>query len=174
MGKKSPESFYWDACAFLAFFKKEKGWQDCEETLRSAEARECRIVTSALSITECLWPAGKKRVERSEQDALDGFFEADHFVILNVDRFLAADAQQIVWKHDVKPKDAIHVVTALKADVDEMHTFDKHLLGLSGLPSVRGMKICKPGARQKRIVHIDDAREKRGKQRKSAAAEADD
>jgi predicted nucleic acid-binding protein len=36
------------------------------------------------------------------------------------------------WNHKVKPKDAIHVATALDAGVGQFDTFDGDLIALSG------------------------------------------
>ncbi len=50
-----------------------------------------------------------------------------------VDRFIAEDARQLVWDKNVKPKDAIHLATALRQDVvlDQFDTFDHGLIKLS-------------------------------------------
>ena len=47
-------------------------------------------------------------------------------------RKIAESAQFLVWDHDIKPKDAIHVATALHLSVDALETFDAGLIGKSG------------------------------------------
>lgn len=48
--------------------------------------------------------------------------------VYDVDRTLAERARDVVWNYGVKPKDAIHVATALDAQVDQLDTFDEGLL----------------------------------------------
>ena len=46
-------------------------------------------------------------------------------------RQLAEAAWDLVWDHDIDPKDAIHVASALAAKVDVLNTFDGDLIGKS-------------------------------------------
>ena len=66
---------------------------------------------------------------------IEAFFRNDWIVIREVDRFLAERARELVWSTDVKPKDAIHVATAVNQDVriDQLDTFDEEMIELSGL-----------------------------------------
>lgn len=41
-------------------------------------------------------------------------------------------AQVHVWEDDIKPKDAIHVATALALGANALETFDQGLIGKSG------------------------------------------
>ena len=48
---------YWDTNCFLGVLKKEADKETaCRAVIREAEAGKLRIVTSALTITEVLWP----------------------------------------------------------------------------------------------------------------------
>jgi hypothetical protein len=50
------ELIYWDSATFLAYFQQEEGRVDlCRGTLERAEMGEVCIITSALTIAECLW-----------------------------------------------------------------------------------------------------------------------
>jgi hypothetical protein len=53
-------------------------------------------------------------------------------VLYDLDRTLGERAREVVWDHSVRPKDAIHVATALDAKVDQFDTFDGPLISLSG------------------------------------------
>jgi hypothetical protein len=53
-------------------------------------------------------------------------------------------AQDLVWNHGIRPKDAIHVSTALDAHVAALETFDDQLLGKTGLVSNPPLIIRKP------------------------------
>jgi predicted nucleic acid-binding protein len=58
-----------------------------------------------------------------------------------VTRAIAEDAQDLVWGNDIRPKDAIHVATALEVRATALETFDEDLLKKFG---VRGLTIRKP------------------------------
>lgn len=64
------------------------------------------------------------------------FFENDYIELYGVDRTVGELAQGVVWDHGVRPKDAIHVATALVAaraiGIEQFDTFDGQLIGLSG------------------------------------------
>jgi predicted nucleic acid-binding protein len=62
----SIELIYWDSATFLAYFQQEPGRVDlCRGTLERAEAGEVGIVTSTLSIAECLWLRGSVAIPRN-------------------------------------------------------------------------------------------------------------
>jgi hypothetical protein len=60
------------------------------------------------------------------------FFEQPWILVRDVDRFIAEDARHLIWAHGIKPKDAIHLATALRLKLSVMDTFDDDLIALSG------------------------------------------
>ncbi len=53
--------------------------------------------------------------------------------VRDVNRYLAEDARQLVWDQSgVKPKDAIHLATAIKHHIATFDTFDEDLIQLDG------------------------------------------
>src|SRR5207253_2614151 len=83
---------------------------------------------------EVLRLKGEKRIEASQAKRIEAFFRHSWIVVRDVDRFIAEDARELVWDKNVKPKDAIHLATALRQDVtfDQFDTFDGDLIKLSG------------------------------------------
>ena len=125
---------YWDTNCFLGVLNEE---QDkigrCRAVLREAENGAVRIVTSALTLTEVLWPKGVPvPLPKHDAEKIHKFFRHEWIVVYDVDRTLAESARDVVWNHSVQPKDAIHVATALDAKVDQFDTFDGPLIRLSG------------------------------------------
>ncbi len=57
----------------------------------------------------------------------------ERVVIQEVDRTLGERARDLVWNDKLRPKDAIHVATALDAKVDHFDTYDRGLIDLSGV-----------------------------------------
>jgi predicted nucleic acid-binding protein len=57
---------------------------------------------------------------------------------------VSESAQELVWQHGIRPKDAIHVATALDAKALALETFDEQLLKKSGSVGNPGLIIRKP------------------------------
>jgi predicted nucleic acid-binding protein len=138
---------YWDTVTFLGWLKGEPDRvSECKPILQAAEAGNVTLVTSALTIVEVLWLKGHKKVEASEARKIEAFFRHSWIVVREVDRFIAEAARELVWNKNVKPKDAIHLATALRQDVafDQFDTFDDDLIKLSGALGDPPLTIGRP------------------------------
>jgi predicted nucleic acid-binding protein len=127
----SAELRYWDSVAFLAYFLAEKGRVDsCEAVLEEAEKGKILIVTSALTLSEVLALRGAKRlVPRPKMKArVIDFFKNEYIAVQNVTREVAELSRDLVWDHGIKPKDAIHVASAIAAGVTVFETYDRPLI----------------------------------------------
>lgn len=124
---------YWDTACFIAWLAREEGrHEDCQTVVRAAERGELLIVTSSLSIAEVVRLRHVAPIPRTAAERVRGFFRQPYIVVRQLDRFLAEDAQDLVWEHDVHPKDAVHLATALHEGVVQFDTFDEPLIGKSG------------------------------------------
>jgi predicted nucleic acid-binding protein len=138
---------YWDTDAFLGWFQNESGKAElCEGTLQRAEKGEAAIVTSALTLAEMVWQRGAPKLPDSKKEIIRKFFRRSHIRVHNVTRAIAEQAQDLVWKDSVKPKDAIHISTALYLKVAAVETFDEDLLKKSGTIGDPPIIIRKPAA----------------------------
>ena len=59
-------------------------------------------------------------------------------------RKISEDAQDLVWIQGIRPKDDIHVATALDGHVTALETFDENLLGRTGKVGNPPLVIRKP------------------------------
>src|SRR5713101_5737809 len=110
------ELIYWDSDAYLAWLQAEQGKADlCAGTLKRADLGEVIIFTSALTIAEVLWMRGAPTIPHEKAEIVRKFFRRSYFRVRNVTRTVAESAQDLVWMQGIKPKDAIHVATALDA-----------------------------------------------------------
>lgn len=125
---------YWDTNCFLGVLKKEPDKESaCQAVIREAEAGKLQIVTSALAITEVLWPKGRVlELPPDQAEEVQSFFEHEWIAVVTVDRLIAERARDLVWNHKVRPQDAIHVATALDSNVEQFDTYDGDLISLSG------------------------------------------
>jgi predicted nucleic acid-binding protein len=142
----SVELIYWDSAVFLAYFQEERGRVElCRGTLERAGVGDVCIITSALTIAECLWLRNAPPVPKDRADTVRRFFRRSFLRVRNVTRRTSELAQDLVWDHQIRPKDAIHVATAIEARVAILETFDEPLIGKSGsiaeLPIIIRMPI---------------------------------
>ena len=138
---------YWDSNAFLGWLAEEPDKLEyCRSVIRAAEAGKVGILTSALTIAEVLWIRGQNRIPADSATKVEAFFKHQWIVVRELDRFIAEDARALVWNHNVKPKDAVHLATALKRDVSirQFDTFDEPLIRLTGRLGEPPLTIGKP------------------------------
>jgi predicted nucleic acid-binding protein len=72
------------------------------------------------------------------------FFRRSYIRVRNVTRLVSESAQDLVWNHGIRPKDAIHVATAIDSNAAALETFDCGLLKKSGTVGNPGIIIRKP------------------------------
>jgi predicted nucleic acid-binding protein len=116
--------------------------------LDTAERGEIQIIISALVIAEVLKNKGAKPIGKENRNKVIEFFQNDYITVINVDRWIACDAQELYWEHNIFPRDAIHVATALKQKVNFMETYDDKLLKRSGEVGSPPLQIREPGSVQ--------------------------
>ena len=139
---------YWDACVFLAWLKEEQDkLAQCQAALREAEEGKLVIVTGTLTLAETLYLVkGEMPVSPETRHKVRGFFENDYILMAELDRATAELAQDVVWDHDVRHKDAIHVATAAmhreRLGIQQLDTFDGPLASLSG--KINNLPIGQP------------------------------
>ena len=128
----SKEIIYWDSDAFLGWLQEEPGKVDlCRATLERAKKGEVLIVTSALTLAEVLWMRNAPKISKHKADLVQRFFRRSYIRVYNVTRAISESAQDLVWDHSIKPKDAIHVATAANLKVKILETFARDLIGKS-------------------------------------------
>jgi predicted nucleic acid-binding protein len=129
---------------FSVGFKKSLKVQLCEGTIERAQSGEVLIITSALTIAEVLWLRGAPPIPQEKAELVRRFFRRSYIRVRNVTRGISENAQDLVWNHGIRPKDAIHVATALDAKALALETFDEGLLKKSGAVGNPGLIIRKP------------------------------
>ncbi len=129
----------------MAVFNNEAGrLEHCQSVLYAAERGEFRIVTSALTLTEVIKIKGKA-IKAEAEDQIRAFFEHEWIIVRDVDRFIAEQARDFIWKHNLQPIDAIHLATAYKHKLQNLDTYDRTDLGkLDGKVGLPLMKIGEP------------------------------
>ncbi|PSB20207.1 PIN domain-containing protein [Phormidesmis priestleyi ULC007] len=123
---------YWDSCTFLGYLKAEADKVDgCVSVLKHAEKGSVKIVTSSLSLVEVIKLKKREPISREDEEKIRRFFMHKWIVLQDVDRKISELARELVWEHVLRPYDAVHVATAIRAKVNHIDTFDDDLIKLS-------------------------------------------
>lgn len=120
---------------FLGWLKEEPDKvAQCRAIIREAEIGNLTIITTALTLPEVLWMKHKDPVPKEDAEKIHAFFQHKYIYVIDLDRTLAEAAQRVVWDHSIRPKDSIHVATALDAlrrvgtDFDQFDSYDTELI----------------------------------------------
>jgi len=151
---------YWDSCTWISLIQNETavpldggGVENraalARAVLDDATKGAAEILTSALSLSEVSKPSSKQDGIAGSSDDLASFFQNDFIVVVMLDRQVGELARALMQRGyaGLKPFDAVHLASALIANVDEMHSFDDKLLRLNERIDKRDgkpLKICKP------------------------------
>lgn len=126
------ERRYWDSDCFLGWLQAEADKVDlCRQVLNRAESGEIRIITSALTIAEVLNLRGHENIPADRRQQVVDFFKKSFISPVSITRRIAERSRDLVWDNGIAPKDALHVATAMYAQVPVLNTFDKGLINKS-------------------------------------------
>ncbi len=158
---------YWDACTFLGLINQEADKHSaCLKVWNEAEQGMTIIYTSFFTWSEvfkvkCDSPA--KPLDSQSDVAIQAMLSQPFIEGVVVDEGIGLAARRLMRQHPEckKPSDSIHLATALRLSVDEMHTFDgSDLLGLSGR-AIRAdgivLTICHPAPMPAKKVELPPA-----------------
>lgn len=161
---------YWDACTWLAIVNEERAvpqgegkppenrYAMCQDIVKKAENSEFEIVVSAFTLAEV---CKSKTATNENPSKLPAFLDHEYILVVPVDKDVGMKAQtlQTSGLFGLKPADAVHIASAQRANVTEIHSFDGDLLGLDGKIAANNgnaIKICKPGEGQQLGGLFDD------------------
>lgn len=149
------EKIYWDSDCFLGHFQAESGKADkCDGVIERAERGDVLIVTSALTLAEVLWLRDGPRLAADKALLVQKFFRRSYIRVYNVTRKISESAQVLVWDNDIRPKDAIHVATAINLKAGALKTFDGKLIGKSGSVGTPLLLIREPQPAKQGRFHL--------------------
>jgi predicted nucleic acid-binding protein len=153
-----PRLVYWDACVFLSYINGVvERLPDIDGLLAEAEKRAVRLITSVVTVVE----VATSETERTS-GALDPQVEAkiaslwqppSPIDLVDFHPLIAAGALRLIrggiphgWR--LKPLDAIHLATAQRMAVDEIHTYSTDW---DRYAPILGCKICRPFLEQPQL-----------------------
>lgn len=129
--------FYWDACVFLSYINEnEDRISDISSLLEHARKQEIEIVTSTVSVVEVAFAATEQQDSALSEEAeakINKLWEASSPIkLVEFHVLIAEEAKDLMrvgiplgWR--LKSKDAVHLATAERLGVTELHTYDNSL-----------------------------------------------
>lgn len=138
-----PRRIYWDSNVPLSYLNNvEERVPTIEELFRQVRAGEIELLTSSISRVEVAFAASEKEdgeLDSEAEQAIETFW-APGSPIKTVEFYdLIADSAKDLIRQGIeqgwgslKPMDAIHVATAQRMNVSEMHSYDKDVKRWSG------------------------------------------
>jgi predicted nucleic acid-binding protein len=153
-GTEMPNRYYWDANVFLEYLHGNVGTTGhLTSLLESATKKECTIYTSVLSITEVAFAAEDQAVRKlsdKTKETIESLWdETSPITLIEFHRLVAEDARTLIRAAmekrigGVRTADYIHIATALRLDVDELHTYENESTRKKWT-TVSGLLVCEP------------------------------
>lgn len=164
MPSSSLDTVYIDTCALLWYFNRPAATKTMtlqeardrqakiELLLHQAEYRMVSVITSVYTKVELAYVDEEIRIGKLKPEIpqlIDAVLDNNKLVMLiNVSPAITDKARDIVrmtkfsGKANVKPKDAIHIASALVYKADKLYTYDGGMLKWNN--NFDGLKICHP------------------------------
>jgi hypothetical protein len=142
-----PHRVYWDSSVFHALFGSEAGRVDvCLQIEKRAKDGLLEIYTSTVTFTECVWLKNNpNKLSRQHEAVIQRYFMHKYIKTINCDRTIAENARLLIWDYPhLKPKDAIHVASAISQQIDVLHSYDTDHLRMDGKIGIPPLQICNP------------------------------
>jgi predicted nucleic acid-binding protein len=121
---------YLESSVFIALIKGEvintidRG-EIAQHILDDASAGRWPIFTSTFTLAEVIKARNRLLLTPSEEKRIDDFFKHEYIKLVILDREVAELARKLARNHGLHPPDAVHLASAVKAQADELLTWDE-------------------------------------------------
>ena len=154
---------YWDSNVFIDWLSEANPNQEkCKGIIQRAEAGKIEIITSALTIAEVLFVKGGKKIPKEKSEHIIDYFKNNYIKIVNLDRYISEYGRSLVWDFNIKPKDAIHVASAIWSRTPKFDTFDGPLIKKNGKIGNPPLIICEPDIPYQDEMFKEDSNDEEG------------
>lgn len=140
----NPKRICWETSCFIARFNEEPTRIDvCKAILEAAKKGELTLYTSYMTMCELVKIKGEYASEA--EDKIVEFLRNPWIHLVAIDFAVSRITRDLVRRHKLDVRDAIHLATAIRLKVDAFHTYDsKDLLALNGkIPDIN-LDISEP------------------------------
>ena len=121
---------YLESSFFIAFIKGEvTGGVDRGEIAQNifddAANGRWSIFTSTFTLAEVLKDRRRPQLSVTEEQRIDAFFQHEYIKLVTLGRDVAELARKLARAYGLRPADAVHLASAIKAKADELLTWDE-------------------------------------------------
>jgi predicted nucleic acid-binding protein len=139
------KAVYWDSCVIISRIQRTPERIEVLEYLtEEAERNRLLIVVSTFTIIEVNRTENQKPLTEEEDRLISDYFENDYIVIRPLTIPIARLARDIAREYRIKPKDAVHVATAVFWEVPLLHSYDENLCKKTEMIGDPPLKIENP------------------------------
>ncbi len=137
---------YWDSDVLIHALQRTPGHlAELEPLITEAENGNIQILLSTFTLMEIYKDLdGVNAISKEDDELITAFFENPYFIFKDVTHPIALSTRQISREFGIKPKDAVHVATALYYNVPVLFSYDDGLLKKSGKIGNPPLEIIKP------------------------------
>jgi len=122
---------YLESSVFISLIKGEvingtdRG-EIAQHILSDASAGRWPILTSTFTLAEVIKARDTPLLTPAEEKRIDDFFKHEYIKLVILDREVAELARKLARDHGLRPPDAVHLASAVKARADELLTWDEN------------------------------------------------
>ena len=119
---------YIDSNVFLyAMLNRDRIGNRARALLGEVQQGKKHACSSVLTFDEIVWSVLRHRGREEAVTAGEGFLNFPNLKLIPADGDLAAKALEIIKKHGLGPRDAIHAASAISESVEAIISSDPHL-----------------------------------------------
>jgi len=134
---------YLDSSVYIAAIKDEENRAlVVRQILEAAEKREIQIVASTFVAAEVIRMKGESLPLSSEKESeIDDLLKSERILWVELDLTVALEARKLARVHGLKPADAVHLASAIRAKADVLFRYDDRFASAN---EVAGLALCEP------------------------------
>lgn len=121
----------------VIYGEKNKKASSAKKVLFDIAERKIEACTSTLTWDELVWVINKTLGKKIADMEGEKFLRFPNLKMVDVDLGVIKEAQKILNKYDIVPRDAIHAGCAIKNGAKKIITFDKDFDKVSGLKRIK-------------------------------------
>ncbi|MFL5781021.1 MAG: type II toxin-antitoxin system VapC family toxin [Thermoleophilaceae bacterium] len=134
---------YLDSSVHIAAIKGEAGQVDTARAIFShARKGTFQVIASTLVIAEVIGAPRKTPLTEEQERVIDNYVFHDFITWVELDQTIALDARRLARQHGLKPADAVHVASAIRAGADQLLRWDDKFTVPNG--TYENVVVCEP------------------------------
>ncbi|MDA1191132.1 MAG: PIN domain-containing protein [Candidatus Poribacteria bacterium] len=124
-GDQPLPEFYWDACCFVNLLTDDpQHGADCKRVYRDMLDGKCRLVTSAITVSELSGVRRDAPVSNDLRAKIRALLQHERITLVDVDGWIAERALELSWDYGLNTRNALHLASAAIYGCETFETND--------------------------------------------------